>query len=69
MNVNAAQTALVNTASNATLGTVQGSAALLVLKQAMDTQKNAAAQLIAALPQPAATGAAGGLGSIIDTYA
>ncbi len=68
MNVNTTQTALVNTASAATLGTVQGSAALSVLKQAMDTQKNAAAQLIAALPQ-APQSAAGGLGAFVDTYA
>ena len=66
MNVNAAQTALVNTASAATLGTVQGSAALSVLKQAMDAQKNAAAQLIAALPQPPKNAATGGF---VDTYA
>ena len=65
MNVNASQTALVNTASAATLGTVQGSAALSVLKQAMDAQKNAAAQLIAALPQPAGTAS----GGYVDTYA
>ena len=66
MNVNAAQTALVNTASEATLGTVQGSAALSVLKQAMVAQQNAAAQLIASLPQPPNTAAMGGF---VDTYA
>ena len=68
MNVNAAQTALVNTASAATLGTVQGSAALSVLKLAMNAQENAAAQLIAALPQPALA-SSGGVGTTINTYA
>ena len=66
MNVNTAQTALVNTASAATLGTVQGSAALTVLKQAMQAQQNAAAQLIASLPQPPNSAAKGGF---VDTYA
>ena len=68
MNANAAPAALVNTASAATPGTVQGSAALSVLKKSMDAQKNAAAQLIAALPQPALA-PAGQAGSHVNTYA
>ncbi len=68
MNVNPAHTALVNNASAATLGTVQGSAALSVLKQAMQAQETAAAQLIAALPQ-SALATSGGPGTTIDTYA
>jgi hypothetical protein len=70
MNVSSAPSALVNTASSATPGTVQGTAALSVLKQSMKAQENAAAQLIAALPQPAQPSASlGGLGSHVDTYA
>ncbi len=68
MNVNAAQAALVNSASAATPGTVQGSAALSVLKKSMQAQENAAAQLIAALPQPALA-TSGGVGTQINTYA
>ena len=68
MNVSSAQSALVNTASAATPGTVQGAAALSVLKQSMKAQENAAAQLIAALPQPALA-TSGGVGTTINTYA
>ena len=68
MNVNAAHAALVNTASTATLGSVQGSAALSVLKRSMEAQQNAAAQLIAALPQPALA-ISGGVGTRVNTYA
>jgi hypothetical protein len=68
MNVNSAQSALVNTASAATPGTAQGAAALSVLKKSMDAQQAAAAQLIAALPQVVSP-AVGGMGSHVDTYA
>ena len=68
MNVNAASSALANTASAATPGSVQGAAAISVLKKSLDAQQNAAAQLIAALPQPALA-AAGGVGSQVNTYA
>lgn len=71
MNINAAHAAhaaLVNTASAATPGTVQGSAALSVLKKSMEAQQNAAAQLIAALPQPALA-TSGGVGTLVNTYA
>ncbi len=68
MNVNAAQSPLVNTASAATPGSVQGAAALSVLKQAMVAQENAAAQLIASLPQPSSS-TSGNPGGLIDTYA
>jgi hypothetical protein len=60
-----------NAASAAPPGTVQGAAAIAVLKQGMDLQAASAAQLIAALPQPAAPALAtsGALGTQIDTYA
>ncbi len=43
----------VSNASAANLGTVQGAAAVSVLKKAMDIQASSAAQLIQALPMPA----------------
>jgi hypothetical protein len=62
---------VANAASSAAPGTVQGAAAIAVLKKGMDLQAAAAAQLIAALPQPAAPAPAmsGTLGTQIDTYA
>ena len=68
MNVNAAHAALVNNASAAASGSVQASAALSVLKKSMEAQQNAAAQLIAALPQPALA-TSGGVGTRVNTYA
>jgi hypothetical protein len=68
MNVSSAQGALVNAASAATPGSVQGSAALSILKKSMDAEKNAAAQLIAALPQPPQA-TSGSLGALVDVYA
>lgn len=68
MNVGSVQSALVNTASAAAPGTVQGSAALIILKKSMAADQSAAAQLIAALPQvPKAT--SGGMGALVDVYA
>lgn len=58
----------VSTASNADLGTVQGAAAMLMLKKSMDAQSTTAAQLIATLPQPALA-TAGHLGTQVNTYA
>lgn len=48
-------------ASSADLGTVQGTAAVSVLKKALNLQASSAAQLIEALPQPAlaSSGASG----------
>jgi Putative motility protein len=58
----------VSAASSADLGTVQGVAAISMLRKSMDVQKAAAAQLIAALPQPPRA-TSGSLGTQIDTYA
>jgi hypothetical protein len=55
-------------ASAANAGTVQGAAALLIQKKAMQQDESSAAQLIAALPEPALA-KDGGPGSIINTYA
>lgn len=55
-------------ASSAQAGTVQGSAALMVLKRATDIQAASAAQLIEALPQPGLA-LSGALGTRVNTYA
>lgn len=60
--------ATVANASSANSGTVQGAAAVLVLKKSMDQQASAAAQLIAALPQPALA-TSGSLGTQVNTFA
>jgi Putative motility protein len=55
-------------ASSADLATVQGSASMLVLRKALDHQAASAAQLIAALPQPALA-ASGSVGTRLDAWA
>ncbi len=59
---------VVSSASAIPAGTVQGAAALLVLKQAMQQQEVNAAQLLEALPQTSLA-AEGSLGTQVDTYA
>jgi hypothetical protein len=66
--MDAITSAAVSNASAATLGTVQGAAALLVLRRSLDVQSSSAAQLIAALPQPAPV-SSGLLGHHVNTYA
>lgn len=66
--MNPVSSATVNQASNADLSTVQGAAAVLVMKKAVDAQAVAAAQLIQALPQPPLA-ASGTLGTLVNTYA
>lgn len=58
----------VSNASAADLGTVQGAAALLMLKKSMTAQATSAAQLIAALPQPALA-TSGHLGTQLNAVA
>lgn len=55
-------------ASSADLGTVQGHAAVTVLKKALNLQASSAAQLIDALPQPALA-SSGSLGTQFNRYA
>lgn len=55
-------------ASNATLGNVQGAAALSVLRTALNVQANSATQLLEALPSPALA-TSGSLGTLVNTYA
>lgn len=60
--------ATVTNASSADPGTIQGSASMMVLKKAIDQQAASAAQLIAALPQPALA-TSGTVGTKVNTYA
>lgn len=60
--------AAVSNASDADLGSVQGTAAVAVLKKALQVQASSAAQLIQALPQPALA-TSGTLGTRLNTYA
>ncbi len=58
----------VNNASNADLSTVQGSAAVSVMKKAMNLQAASTAQLIQSIPQPALA-SSGSLGTQVNTFA
>jgi hypothetical protein len=60
--------AIVNNASSADLSTIQGNASVLVMKKALDAQASGAAQLIAALPQPALA-TSGTVGTQVNTFA
>ena len=60
--------AVVNNASSAGAGTVQGAAAISVMKKAMDAQESTANQLIQSLPQPALA-TSGSVGTQLNTYA
>lgn len=66
--MNAVSSTVVNNASNAQAGTVQGAAAISVMRKAMDQQESSAAQLLQALPQPALA-TSGHLGTRLNTYA
>ncbi len=66
--MNAISPAAVSNVSSANLDTVQGQAAMSVLKKAMNMQANSAAQLIQSLPQPALA-TSGGVGTQVNTYA
>ncbi len=58
----------VANASSADLSTVQGTAAVSVLKKALDFQATGAAQLIASLPQPVLA-TSGTVGTNLNTFA
>jgi hypothetical protein len=66
--MDAVTSATVANASAASPGTVQGVAALLVLRKALDLQASSAAELIQALPQQALA-ASGLVGTRVNTYA
>jgi hypothetical protein len=61
-------TSTVGNASAASPGTVQGVAAISMLKKALDVQESSAAQLIAGLPQ-VALATSGAIGTRINTFA
>jgi hypothetical protein len=61
----AVSSSTVAAASSADPGTVQGAAATLVLRKALDAQQASAAQLIADLPKAPV----GNLGTQVDTWA
>jgi|JI10StandDraft_1071094.scaffolds.fasta_scaffold1760428_2 hypothetical protein len=60
--------ATVSAASSADPGSVQGAAAISVLKQALNSQASSAMQLIQALPQ-ASLATSGSLGTRVNTFA
>ena len=64
----AASPSVVNAASAADPGSVQGVAAMSVLKKAIDMQAASAAQLIQALPQPPLA-TSGNVGTQVNTFA
>jgi hypothetical protein len=66
--VESVNSAIVNNASSADLGTIQCTASVLVMKKALDAQASGAAQLIAALPQPALA-TSGTVGTKVNTFA
>lgn len=57
-----------DTASSASPGTVQSSAAISMLKKSLDLQESEAAQLLQALPQ-SSLATSGSLGTQVNTYA
>lgn len=58
----------VNNASSADLSTVQGAAAVSVMKKAMNLQAASTLQLIQSLPQPALA-LSGSLGTHVNAFA
>jgi Putative motility protein len=66
--MNSVSPAAVSNASSANLDSVQGQAAMSMLKKSLNMQANSAAQLIQALPQPALA-TSGGVGTQVNTYA
>jgi Putative motility protein len=58
----------VNNASSADLSTVQGNAAVSVMKKAMNLQAASTAQLIQSIPQPTLA-SSGSLGTQVNTFA
>jgi hypothetical protein len=57
-----------SSASTASAGSVQGAAALSVLKKALNLQAQSASQLLDTLPTPALA-ISGSLGTLVNTYA
>ncbi len=66
--MDAVSSSTVAAATNADLGTVQGSAAVSVLKKALNLQASTAAKLIESLPQPPLA-TSGAVGTRVNTFA
>ncbi len=66
--MDAASSSVVAAAGAADPGTVQGAAAMSVLKKALDMQASSAAQLIQALPQPVLA-TLGSVGTQLNAFA
>jgi hypothetical protein len=67
MDVLNSSSAVVSNVSNASPGTAQGVASVLILRRSMDLQASAAVQLLQALPQPSLA-TSGTLGTQLNTY-
>ncbi len=65
--MDAVSNSTVSAASDAAAGTVQGAAAISMLKKSNDMQVAAAIQLIQALPKPAVM-PTGSVGTTVDTF-
>ena len=65
--MNAISLSAVNNASSADLSTVQGAAAVSVMKKAMNMQAASTAQLIQSIPQPALA-SSGSLGTQVNAF-
>ena len=67
--MDAVSSSTVSNASTADLGTVQGVAAISMLRKSLDVQASSAAALIAALPQQPPLATSGSLGTQVNTFA
>jgi hypothetical protein len=65
----AASASLVNNAASAQLGTVQGSAQVMVLKKALDMQGQGVMELLSAAAPPPPLATSGSLGTRLNVYA
>ncbi len=66
---NSISTSLINNAASAQLGTVQGSAQLMVLKKAQDLQGQGVMKLLDATAPPPPLASSGSLGTRLNVYA
>ncbi len=65
----ASVSAVANSPSNGEPGTVQATASMLMLKQALQTQAEGAVALLNALPQQPALATQGSVGRHVNTFA
>lgn len=60
---------LVNAVGESRIGSVQGAAATQMLKESLDGQASAAAELLASVEQPTTLATSGTLGTQLNVYA